>query len=132
MASAGCRYEVDLYIFFENVVAVFLLHTEKISALRCFLITKQVGDVLLIITDWKHRDVSNAILYKLLFFSGIPDHDSVKLCFSRSQLFLIYFSLFHLLQKEVISDYSWIYTRLQNLMYCCAKTRCRDSFRLLY
>lgn len=33
---------------------------------------------------------SNAILYILLFFSGNPDHDSVKLCYSRSQVFFIH------------------------------------------
>lgn len=48
MASAGCRYEVDLYIYFLKIMlAVFLLHSEKISALRCFLITKEIGNMLL-------------------------------------------------------------------------------------
>lgn len=54
--------------------------------------TKEVGNLLLIeLTGNRDSDVSNAILYKLLFFSGIPDHDSVKLCYSRSQLFFIHF-----------------------------------------
>ncbi len=54
---------------------------------------KEEGNVLLIELTGKNgdTDVSNAILYELLFFSGIPDHDSVKLCYSRSQLFFIHF-----------------------------------------
>lgn len=65
------------------MLAVLLLHTEKISALSCFLMTKEVGN--------EGCDVSNAILYELLFFSGVPDCDSGKLCYSRSQMFFIYF-----------------------------------------
>lgn len=52
-------------------------------------------------------DVSNAILYKLLFFSGIPDHDSVKLCYTRNLLFFIHFDLWPLLLEVSIISWRW-------------------------
>lgn len=84
MTSAGCRYEVDLYIFFENDVGS--IHTEQNSALLYFLI--EVGNILL---TGKQIVTSQMQFYInfYYFFSGIPDHNSVKLCYSRSQLFLI-------------------------------------------
>lgn len=86
MASAGCRYEVDLYIFLKIMLAVFLLHTEKISTWRYFLITTCITDQ----TDWKTLIMSQIQFYKIFyFFSGISDHDSVKLCYSRTHFVFI-------------------------------------------
>lgn len=73
MASAGCRYEVDLYIFFfegEILLAVLLLHPEKIPALWRSVITKsrkRVTDQ----ADWKYRCVQMQFYIYFYFFLEI-------------------------------------------------------------
>lgn len=106
MASAGCRYEVVLYIF-----SFWRLCRQCCYYILCrfqprgvFLITKLVGFMLLMeLTGNTQCDVSNAILYKLCFFSGISDHDSVKLCYSRSQVFSLFVLDVWLQRRSVIT-----------------------------
>lgn len=68
--SAGCRYEVELYIYFLNIMStVLLLHSVQISSSKCFSNYKTRRIHVTDGADWKHAecDVSNAILYQLSF-----------------------------------------------------------------
>lgn len=71
LASAGCRYEVDLYIyiFLTMMLAVLWLHSDL--SIKRFSKYKRSRECVPDQTDWKNGDcdVSNAILYKLFFFS---------------------------------------------------------------
>lgn len=83
---------------------VLLLHSVQISASRCFSNYKTRRIHVTDGADWKHAecDISNAILYKL-FFSGVSDHDSVKLCYSMSQVFSLFVLDVWLQRRSVIT-----------------------------